>query len=244
MLEFVKPQVAIPQAPSQSRVVLCCAVPVVALHLGAHHNTGSIRASRIFTLFRRPSAKHFCRARVSQLPPPLPHGCSPSLPVRFQGWAHRLIFVLAATYSMPSLLFSASSKSASVRGIEGAGARNKCVVVPLQVPRVDSVVHLQVCVVRRQRWYGAGGNSGSTSIFRTFRLLRVLKLMKSIASLRLLLLVVLQSLKNVASMAFVFFLFVFMFALVGMQRRDPFVFCKCFVQAGAGTSLSGSSVHP
>ena len=64
----------------------------------------------------------------------------------------------------------------------------------------------------------AGGDSGSTSIFRTFRLLRVLKLMRTIAPLRQLLQVVIQSLQRVASMALVFFLFVFVFAILGMQR--------------------------
>ena len=66
---------------------------------------------------------------------------------------------------------------------------------------------------------GIGGSASSTSVFRTFRLLRILKLAKSIPSLRILLVTVTMSMKNIAYMAFLFFLFVFMFAVLGMQRK-------------------------
>jgi len=71
--------------------------------------------------------------------------------------------------------------------------------------------------VRRWCCPSAGGQSGSTSIFRSFRLLRVLKLAKSINSLRVLLSTVVECIGNVVYMTLLLFLFVFMFAVMGLQ---------------------------
>ena len=63
------------------------------------------------------------------------------------------------------------------------------------------------------------GGGSSTSVLRAFRLLRVLKLARSIKSLRILLSTIMEVAQNVSYMALLLLLYVFMFAVLGMQRK-------------------------
>ena len=57
-------------------------------------------------------------------------------------------------------------------------------------------------------------------MLRAFRLLRVLKLAKAIKSLRILLSTIMEVAKNVSYMSLLLLLYVFMFAVLGMQRKS------------------------
>ena len=64
------------------------------------------------------------------------------------------------------------------------------------------------------------GGGSSTSVLRAFRMLRVLKLAKAIKSLRILLSTIMEVAQNVSYMALLLLLYVFMFAVLGMQRKS------------------------
>ena len=66
----------------------------------------------------------------------------------------------------------------------------------------------------------AAGGGSATSVLRAFRLLRVLKLAKAIKSLRILLSTIMEVAKNVSYMSLLLLLYVFMFAVLGMQRKS------------------------